>query len=91
MTFVLVGCSGGVDSSVVAYLLKKKNRWEVALCHLLMWQYDQLIANNLSSYVPRTQGQAASLSQNSKIFSFAEHLEVPLYEVDIRKDFFQNI
>ena len=67
-----MGISGGVDSSVAAYLLQKAGH-EVIGCRM------------------RTFDTPASLAEEQSAAEVAEKLSIPLYTVDMREAFAENV
>ena len=72
MSRIIVGISGGVDSSVAAYLLQKAGH-EVIGCRM------------------RTFDTPASLAEEQSAAEVAEKLGIPLYSVDMREAFAENV
>ena len=72
MSRIIVGISGGVDSSVAAYLLQKAGH-EVIGCRM------------------RTFDTPASLAEEQSAAEVAEKLGIPLYTVDMREVFAENV
>ena len=72
MSRIIVGISGGVDSSVAAYLLQKAGH-EVIGCRM------------------RTFDTPASLAEEQSAAEVAEKLGIPLYTVDMREAFAENV
>lgn len=77
---VVVGMSGGVDSSVAAYLLKKQG-YEVIGVTMQVWQDDE-------GYTER-EGGCCSLSAVDDARMVAESLNIPFYVMNF-KDFFKD-
>jgi tRNA-uridine 2-sulfurtransferase len=72
---VVVGLSGGVDSSVTAYLLQKKG-YEVIALFMKNWEEDE--------YCPSTQDYEDALS-------VATQLGIPLYTVNFVKEYWDRV
>ena len=72
MSRIIVGISGGVDSSVAAYLLQKAGH-EVIGCRM------------------RTFDTPVSLEEEQSAYEVAERLGIPLYTVDMRDAFSENV
>ena len=77
---VVVGMSGGVDSSVAAYLLKKQG-YEVIGVTMQVWQDDE-------GFTER-EGGCCSLSAVDDARMVAESLGIPFYVMNF-KDFFKD-
>jgi tRNA-uridine 2-sulfurtransferase len=77
---VLLGMSGGVDSSVAAYLLKKKG-YEVIGATMQVWQNDEHYEN--------MEGSCCSLSAVEDARRVAQNLGIPFYVMNF-KDIFKN-
>lgn len=72
---VIVGMSGGVDSSVAAYLLREQG-YEVTGVTMRLWQEDGAEA-----------GSCCGLSAAEDARRVAEHLDIPYYVMDFRQEF----
>ena len=73
---VVVGLSGGVDSSVAAYLLKEKG-YDVIGVTMLMWPL-----------TTETKEQPQSVVDARKV---AQHLDIPYYVLDFTKQFKKEV
>lgn len=80
---VIIGLSGGVDSSVAAYLLKEQG-YDVIGVTMETWQEEH----------PVLQNENGSCGGNSAIDdarAVAEYLDIPYYVIDFKKEFRQNV
>lgn len=80
---VVVGMSGGVDSSVAAYLLKEQG-YDVIGVTMQIWQEE-------SSAVQTEQGGCCGLSAVEDARRVAEHLDIPYYVMNFRNEFQCNV
>ncbi|RJR32184.1 tRNA 2-thiouridine(34) synthase MnmA [Candidatus Parcubacteria bacterium] len=80
---IAVAMSGGVDSSVSAALLKKMG-YDCIGIFMKFWHDEKL---------PDTQGQNRCCSQESylRAKSVADYLDIPLYTLNFKKKFKQNV
>ncbi|MEY8000158.1 tRNA 2-thiouridine(34) synthase MnmA [Clostridium sp. Mt-5] len=79
---VVVGMSGGVDSSVAAYLLKKQG-YEVIGVTMQVWQDDD--------YYQGMEGGCCSLSAVEDARAVAYHLDIPYYVMNFKDVFKSNV
>lgn len=80
---VVVGMSGGVDSSVAAYLLKKQG-YDVIGVTMQIWQETDEITQE-------EEGGCCGLSAVEDARRVAERLKIPYYVMNFRKEFRENV
>jgi tRNA-specific 2-thiouridylase len=80
---VVVGMSGGVDSSVAAYLLKKQG-YDVIGVTMQIWQDEEPDA-------VQENGGCCGLSAVDDARRVAEYLEIPYYVMNFKKEFQENV
>lgn len=80
---VVVGMSGGVDSSVAAYLLKEQG-YEVIGVTMQIWQ-DQDV------FTQAREGGCCGLSAVDDARRVAERLEIPYYVMNFKADFQKSV
>lgn len=80
---VVVGMSGGVDSSVAAYLLKEQG-YDVIGVTMQIWQEEEEI-------VQEESGGCCGLSAVEDARRVAAALEIPYYVMNFRKDFKEHV
>lgn len=80
---VVVGMSGGVDSSVAAYLLKKQG-YEVIGVTMQIWQDED-------HFVEAENGGCCGLSAVDDARRVAERLEIPYYVMNFKREFKENV
>jgi tRNA-specific 2-thiouridylase len=80
---VVVGMSGGVDSSVAAYLLKEQG-YEVIGVTMQIWQ-DQDV------FTQSQEGGCCGLSAVEDARRVAERLEIPYYVMNFKADFQKSV
>ena len=80
---VVVGMSGGVDSSVAAYLLKKQG-YDVIGVTMQIWQAED------TDVVSRANG-CCGISAVDDARRVAERLDIPYYVMNFRKEFQKNV
>ena len=80
---VVVGMSGGVDSSVAAWLLKKQG-YDVIGVTMQIWQ-DEL------QEVQEENGGCCGLSAVDDARRVAERLDIPYYVMNFKKEFKENV
>ena len=76
---VVVGMSGGVDSSVAAYLLKEQG-YDVIGVTMQIWQDEDV-------FVQSQEGGCCGLSAVEDARRVAERLEIPYYVMNFKEDF----
>ena len=77
---VIIGLSGGVDSSVAAYLLKEKG-YEVIGLFMKNWHDDSVTLSN----------ECPWLEDSNDAMLVAEKLEIPFQTVDLSKEYKERI
>lgn len=82
-TRVVVGMSGGVDSSVAAYLLKKAG-YEVIGVTMQIWQDEE-------ETVQQENGGCCGLSAVDDARRVAQMLEIPYYVMNFKKEFKREV
>ena len=80
---MVVGMSGGVDSSVAAYLLKEAG-YEVIGVTMQIWQDE-------AETVVEENGGCCGLLAVDDARRVAQHLEIPYYVMNFKKEFKQNV
>lgn len=80
---VVVGMSGGVDSSVAAYLLKKQG-YDVIGVTMQIWQDEEVEKQE-------ENGGCCGLSAVDDARRVAEKLEIPYYVMNFKKEFKENV
>lgn len=80
---VVVGMSGGVDSSVAAYLLKKQG-YDVVGVTMQIWQDEEEAAKE-------ENGGCCGLSAVDDARRVAEALDIPYYVMNFKKEFKANV
>jgi len=85
---VLVGLSGGVDSAVAAYLLKKQG-YEVAGCFMRNW--DSAANNDFLGNPTVDDGICPQEKDYNDAKAVADCLGIPLYRVDFIKEYWDDV
>lgn len=80
---VVVGMSGGVDSSVAAYLLKKAG-YDVIGVTMQIWQDE-------AETVQEENGGCCGLSAVDDARRVAQVLDIPYYVMNFKKEFRENV
>lgn len=83
MKRVVVGMSGGVDSSVAAYLLKEQG-YEVIGVTMQIWQEENILDTC-------NEGGCCGLSAVEDARRVAQMLDIPYYVMNFRKDFQEKV
>jgi tRNA-specific 2-thiouridylase len=81
---IILGMSGGVDSSVCAYLLKKQG-YEVI--GLFMQNWDQYVNNDIMGHVANADKQCNVYKDFSDVQAVANSLGIKVYKVDFIKQY----
>lgn len=81
---VVVGMSGGVDSSVAAYLLKEQG-YEVIGVTMQIWQDEEDVCTL------EDQGGCCGLSAVDDARKVAEQLDIPYYVMNFKETFRENV
>src|SRR5574344_2947678 len=79
---VVIGMSGGVDSSVAAYLLREAG-YEVIGVTMQIWQDEE-------HYVQEENGGCCGLSAVEDARRVARALDIPYYVMNFKKEFKEN-
>lgn len=80
---VVVGMSGGVDSSVAAYLLKKQG-YDVIGVTMQIWQDED-------HFTEEENGGCCGLTAVDDARRVAERLEIPYYVMNFKREFKENV
>jgi len=80
--------SGGVDSSVCAYLLKK---WGYEVIGVFMQNWDTYVNNDLLGHVKNQDKQCNVYKDFSDAKSVADKLGIKIYKVDFIKEYWENV
>ena len=80
---VVVGMSGGVDSSVAAYLLKKQG-YDVIGVTMQIWQDED-------EFTQEKNGGCCGLSAVDDARRVADRLEIPYYVMNFKQEFKKNV
>lgn len=80
---VVIGMSGGVDSSVAAYLLKKQG-YEVIGVTMQIWQ-------DKDEDIKQKEGGCCSLSAVEDARRVANNLDIPFYVLNLKDAFNENV
>ena len=80
---VVVGMSGGVDSSVAAYLLKEQG-YDVIGVTMQIWQEED-------QFTQQENGGCCGLSAVDDARRVAQMLEIPYYVMNFRKEFQKSV
>lgn len=80
---VVVGLSGGVDSSVAAYLLKEQG-YDVIGVTMQIWQEEDI-------FTQEEEGGCCGLSAVDDARRVAQLLEIPYYVMNFRSEFQENV
>ena len=83
MAKIVVGLSGGVDSSVAAYLLKEAGH-EVIGVTMQIWQEEE-------NETQEENGGCCGLTAVDDARRVAAQLEIPYYVMNFKKEFKENV
>ncbi len=85
---VVIGMSGGVDSSVAAYLLKQEG-YEVI--GLFMRNWDAMINNDIEGNPTLSENICPQEQDYNDALAVCEHIGIPLHRVDFIKEYWDNV
>ncbi|WLP85620.1 tRNA 2-thiouridine(34) synthase MnmA [Mycoplasma seminis] len=85
---VVIGMSGGVDSSVAAYLLKQQG-YEVV--GLFMRNWDSIVNNDILGNADISQDICPQEQDYQDAKAVAQALNIPLHRVDFVKEYWDNV
>ncbi|WP_406614538.1 tRNA 2-thiouridine(34) synthase MnmA [Mycoplasma corogypsi] len=85
---VVVGISGGVDSSVAAYLLKQQGYDVVGL---FMRNWDSMVNNDILGNTELDKGFCPQEQDYQDALAVAKKLDIPLHRVDFVKEYWDNV
>lgn len=85
---VLVGLSGGVDSAVAAYLLKKQG-YDVTCCFMRNW--DSFENNDIAGNPTIKDDTCPQEQDYLDALAVANHLDLPLQRVDFIEEYWDNV
>lgn len=88
MQTVVVGMSGGVDSSVAAYLLKKEGYNVIGL---FMRNWDAALNNDIEGNPTFNENICPQEIDYNDALKVCEQLEIPLHRVDFIKEYWDNV
>lgn len=88
MKTVVVGMSGGVDSSVSAYLLKKQGYNVIGL---FMRNWDAALNNDIEGNPTFNENICPQEIDYNDALKVCEQLEIPLHRVDFIKEYWDNV
>lgn len=88
METVVVGMSGGVDSSVAAYLLKKQGYNVIGL---FMRNWDAALNNDIEGNPTFNETICPQEQDYNDAKKVCEELAIPLYRVDFIKEYWDNV
>ena len=80
---VVVGMSGGVDSSVAAYLLKEQG-YDVIGVTMQIWQDEE-------ETIQQEHGGCCGLSAVEDARRVAQQLDIPYYVMNFKKEFREKV
>lgn len=86
---VVVAMSGGVDSSVAAFLLKERG-YEVIGISLKLWDYDEAERKNRQK-ATKMQKTCCSYQDISDAASVCDRLDIPFYAFNYKKHFEEKV
>ena len=85
---IIVGLSGGVDSAIAAYLLKKQG-YEVTGAFMRNW--DAIANNDISGNPTLDEPMCPQEQDYEDAKKVADQLEIPLLRVDFIKEYWDNV
>ncbi|MFV8479100.1 tRNA 2-thiouridine(34) synthase MnmA [Mycoplasma sp. VS428] len=85
---VVIGMSGGVDSSVAAYILKQQGYDVVGL---FMRNWDSIVNNDILGNADISQDVCPQEKDYQDAQAVAKALDIPLFRVDFVKEYWDNV
>lgn len=85
---VMIGLSGGVDSAVAAYLLKKEG-YEVIACFMRNW--DAMANNDYLGNPTINDNQCPQEKDYQDALKVAKQLDIPLLRIDFIKEYWDHV
>ena len=85
---IMIGLSGGVDSAVAAYLLKKQGH-EVIACFMRNW--DALANNDYLGNPTLGESQCPQEVDYEDAVKVAQLLDIPLLRIDFVKEYWDDV
>jgi tRNA-specific 2-thiouridylase len=85
---VAVALSGGVDSSVCAYLLKKANYDVIGI---FMQNWDQYLNNDIKGHIQNNEKHCDASNDFNDAKIIAKKIGIKIYKVDFIREYWKNV